>query len=180
MALFLFLPKYTKAHAIPLVTFSTITFIKALSNIGKRIIFFVLIIAIIFITPLTKHQYFILKEKPPYQERIKRETRLVIKKISNKDSLYVLGNMPEIYYFSNHLPVTKYLIIFPYAPWTNNVYKKNIEENIFQALETKNVRVIIKPDDSQYTFPKFLKINKIIQTKYREKKENRFALYIRK
>ena len=180
-SLFLFPPKYAKAHAIPFATFSTLTFIEGVLELSKKLSAIILFTSIMLILLPVKHQYFVLKKRISYQEKIRKEALVITKRIKNKNQLYVYGNMPGIYYFLDILPVTKYLLVFPFAPWINKTYMEIIQDNIVNSLKTKNMKVVVELENRDYAFPYFSKVDKLIRDKYKKKGKDKFLIiYIRK
>ncbi len=81
--------------------------------------------------------------------------------------------MPELYFFLNVVPKTRFLLIFP---WTERFYSKTIKENIYSYLQ-KNKNILIMEPYPPYSFPDLKEVKEYVYTHYKKKVERRFVLY---
>jgi len=168
-SLVLFVPSFNKINLVPFGVFLSI-FIGQLAGTLKKPqqYFYIIILTLygIFIGYKSAHLYEYFKtNRLPYMENTK--TARIVKKVENlhikKNSLYVLGNQVELYYYLDSLPPVWNTIF-----WDVIVrYNTDAEKRIVREIKEKNITSIIiqQPFDTNYS--RFKNLVRFITDSYR-------------
>ena len=164
----LFFPSLCKINLVPFGIFFSIFVGQLIGKIKKWYLFpFVIFVGfyLIFITQQAKHLYkYLQTNRLPYLENA--QTTRIVSKIKSfslkKNTIYILGNRIEYYYFLDKIPPVWYTIIWKSAiPSFPDIEKRTIRE----IKKNKVTHIVIpKPADDNYS--SFTELKRYIKQTY--------------
>ncbi len=159
--------KYARYHLVPAATFFSIT-IGIIAEKWKTVLeklFLIMVFAyLLVIINKVKHQYiFFNKDRVAWIEN--KTARLIVNRLEklklSEESVLVLGERVEIYYFINKPPLGYFPIIFP---WVDK-YFPFFQEKMIEAINKAKV-IIVTNDTIGQNIISFPKIKEILKNKY--------------
>ncbi len=172
---------YARYHLVPMTAFFIILICQAIKNIRgiTRLVFIaVLIMYMVFLGRKVKFQYFYLKTQTPWMKSFTSNKIISDLKDNHLDAknIYVFGNRPEIYFFLDKLPSTKYPLLFPMM----NLYIPDLQTQFINELSREKVKVIIIPKPIDKLFSQLSRVADYIYNNYSLlKKERDFEIYMK-
>jgi len=169
-----FFRAYNRPHLVPVATFGSLLVAQTISSvkrwrktllIGALLIYLLIIVRKIYIERISLDLYRSKNNNKKYNQLMKKE------------KVYVLGNQPQFYYFSNQLPSTHYPLLFPLV----DKYVPGFETQLINELGRNNVRTIIIPLPVEEQFSQLSVVKNYIYQKYTLLERTKdFEIYIRK